>query len=174
MLHRSYVGLGSNLSSAAGTAMETLQAAIPRLQGLGRVGKKSRYYRTRPVAYVEQPSFINAVVEIETSLEPLELLTALLRIEREFGRDRSRGPAKGPRTLDLDLLLVDDLQISTADLTLPHPELAFRRFVLAPLAEIAPDLQHPILKRTIAELLASLPTEGDNGVEAVQVVEETP
>lgn len=170
MLHRSYIGCGANLPSAAGAPIDTIQAAIRQLHGLGRVGRKSSYYRTRPVAYVEQPSFINAVVELETSREPEELLTALLQIERQFGRDRSSGPSKGPRTLDLDLLLVDDLQVSTPDLILPHPELARRRFVLAPFTEIAPEVQHPVLKCTVAELLAALPREGDNGVDAVQLV----
>lgn len=170
MSHKSYIGLGANLPSVAGTPAETIRAAILRLNELGRVGRQSAYYRTRPISDVEQPSFINAVAELDTVLEPEELLKDLLRIEREFGRDRSLSLAKGPRTLDLDLLLVDDLRIHTSNLIVPHPELANRRFVLAPLAEIAPELRHPILQSTMAELLAWLPQEGENGPDAVQPV----
>lgn len=170
MLHKSYIGLGANLPSVAGAPADTIRAAILRLNDLGSVGKQSAYYRTRPITYVEQPSFVNAVAELDTTLEPEELLAGLLRIEREFGRDRSAGPVKGPRTLDLDLLLVDDLEIRTPTLVVPHPELANRRFVLVPLAEIAPALRHPVLQRTMAELLARLPAEGENGVDAVQLI----
>jgi 2-amino-4-hydroxy-6-hydroxymethyldihydropteridine diphosphokinase len=169
MQHRSYIGLGANLPSEAGAPRNTLRAAIQRLSSLGEILKRSGYYRTRPIAYVEQPFFTNAVVELKTTLEPKELLNSLLQIEKEFGRDRSPGLIKGPRTLDLDLLLVDDLEINTSDLVLPHPQLFCRRFVLAPLTEIAPDLRHPVLKRSMAELLAALPSTGENGVDAVQM-----
>jgi 2-amino-4-hydroxy-6-hydroxymethyldihydropteridine diphosphokinase len=169
MPHISYVGFGANLPSIVGAPRDTIRVAIQRLCALGKILKQSGYYRTRPITYVEQPSFTNVVVELKTALEPEELLLSLLEIEREFGRDRSSSQLKGPRTLDLDLLLVDDLQVSTSKLTLPHPELAHRRFVLAPLAEIAPELQHPVLKRTISALLAALPAEGENGLDAVQL-----
>lgn len=168
MLHRSYIGLGANLPSTVGSPEDTLRAAIQRLSELGRVQKKSAYYRTRPISDVEQPSFTNAVVELETTLEPEILLASLLQIEGDFGRNRQAVPLKGPRTLDLDLLLVDHLQMATSTLILPHPELANRRFVLAPLAEIAPDLQHPVLGCSVTELLRRLPLEGENGIEAVQ------
>jgi 2-amino-4-hydroxy-6-hydroxymethyldihydropteridine diphosphokinase len=120
------------------------------------------------VGYHDQPAFLNATVALETQLEPLPLLRALLAIERELGRDRSRDVLKGPRTLDLDLLVMEDCILAEGELTLPHPGLAQRRFVLAPLVEIAPQLQHPLLNRTMAELLALLPDEGENGVSAAR------
>ncbi len=120
------------------------------------------------MGYVDQPAFVNAAVLLETKLQPLPLLDALLGIERSFGRDRAAGPPKGPRTLDLDLLLygdsvMGDLVLDEPGLTLPHPAMHQRRFVLAPLAEIAPEWRHPVLGRSIAELLAGLPQE-DNSV----------
>jgi 2-amino-4-hydroxy-6-hydroxymethyldihydropteridine diphosphokinase len=120
------------------------------------------------VGYEEQPAFLNAVLALETSLGPVSLLHALLGIERELGRDRSGSILKGPRTLDLDLLLMGDAVVNTGELTLPHPALAERRFVLAPLAAIAPGLRHPLIGKTMAELLAELPDEGDNRASAVR------
>lgn len=167
MLHRAYVGLGSNLPSLAGTPVDTIRAALERLNSFGVIQKQSGLYRTLPVSNVKQPPFLNAVAELETDLEPEQLLEALLQIEKEYGRDRSAVPLKGPRTLDLDLLLVDNLQMATPKLILPHPEMANRRFVLAPLAEIAPLLEHPALEKNIETLLAQLPLEGENGPDAV-------
>ena len=114
----------------------------------------SSLYETEPVGYHDQPAFLNAVVALETHLEPLPLLRALLAIERQLGRDRRQGPLKGPRTLDLDLLLMGDWIVADEELSLPHPALAKRRFVLAPLAEIAPELRHPESNQTMADLLA--------------------
>ncbi len=111
------------------------------------------------------------VLALETELAPLPLLHSLLAIERELGRDRSHSVLNGPRTLDLDLLLVGDMIVATDELTLPHPGLVRRRFVLAPLAEIAPQLRHPQCGQTIAELLAVLPDEGENRVSAVRRLE---
>ena len=158
-LHRAYIALGSNLPSIAGDSKATIRGAIERLASLARIDAVSSMYETDPVGYAEQPRFINAAAVLTTNLSPDALLKEMLVIEREFGRDRDRGIPKGPRTLDLDLLLYDDLILDSADLTLPHPSLHERRFVLAPLAEIASDVIHPQLMKSMARLFAELPRE---------------
>ncbi len=165
-----YIALGSNLGNRA----HALSSAIRRLSSLGQVAAVSSLYETEPVGYHDQPAFLNAVVALETQLEPLPLLRGLLAIERQLGRDRSRGPLKGPRTLDLDLLLMGDSIIAAEELSLPHPALAQRRFVLAPLAEIAPALRHPETNRSMADLLALLPDEGETSVSAVRRLPANP
>jgi 2-amino-4-hydroxy-6-hydroxymethyldihydropteridine diphosphokinase len=159
-----YIALGSNL----GDREQTLANATDRLRRLGRVAASSSLYETEPVGFHDQPPFLNAVVALETQWEPLPLLHELLAIERELGRDRSHGVVNGPRIVDLDLLLLGDAIITGENLTLPHPALVRRRFVLAPLAEIAPHLRHPQRNQTIAELLAFLPDEGENRRSAVR------
>jgi 2-amino-4-hydroxy-6-hydroxymethyldihydropteridine diphosphokinase len=153
----SYIGLGSNL----GDRVATLRTAVQRLETLGGVNAVSSLYETEPVGYLGQPPFLNAVVALDTALAPADLLSTLLGIERDLGRTRSFPNA--PRTLDLDLLLVDDVILYTPDLTLPHPRLHERAFVLVPLAEIAPELVHPVSGQTVWEILRALRNRG--GVE---------
>jgi 2-amino-4-hydroxy-6-hydroxymethyldihydropteridine diphosphokinase len=158
-MHTVFIALGGNLTSLAGSPEATLAAAALRLQSIGRVLSRSSLYSTEPVGFSEQPRFLNAVVALETQLSPRALLSALLAIELEFGRDRSAGIANGPRTLDLDILLYDDLILDEPDLQIPHPRLGERAFVLVPLAEIAPEAIEPHSKSTVAELLHRLGEE---------------
>jgi len=166
--HVAFVGLGANLASPAGAPQATVRAAMDDLGGAGRVTARSHLYCTEPVGAAAQPAFVNAAVRMETDLGPEELLDFLLAVERRYGRERSRDVPKGPRTLDLDLLLMDDEVLDLPRLTLPHPALAERRFVLAPLSEIAPEVRHPVLGGTMAELLAELPDAGPNRKDAVR------
>jgi 2-amino-4-hydroxy-6-hydroxymethyldihydropteridine diphosphokinase len=147
-----YIALGSNVGDRA--AM--LARAIEKMNDAGlRVLRQSSLYETEPVGGPPQPWFLNAVVEAETELMPQVVLRALQDIEQAMGRQRSI--ACGPRTLDLDILLDGDNAIRSGELDVPHPRLAQRRFVLAPLAELAPRLIHPVLHKTVAELLAETP-----------------
>jgi 2-amino-4-hydroxy-6-hydroxymethyldihydropteridine diphosphokinase len=139
MKHSAFIGLGSNLENPSTQVLQAMQA-IDRLPKT-RVLARSSLYRSAPVGYLEQPDFINAVVWIETALAPLALLQALLALEQENGRTREFQNA--PRTLDLDVLLYDDLQHHQHGLTVPHPQMHRRAFVLQPLLEIAPDCVIP-------------------------------
>jgi 2-amino-4-hydroxy-6-hydroxymethyldihydropteridine diphosphokinase len=154
---RAFVGLGSNLGDREGT----LRAAVGRLRGLSatQVLRVSTLRNTEPVGYIDQPRFLNGVVELETELPAHELLDALLNLERGFGRDRSASPPRGPRTLDLDLLLYGNEEIAQPGLEVPHPRLHERRFVLEPLAELDPSLEVPG-KGPIQTLLARLDSSG--------------
>ena len=120
----------------------------------------SGWYDTAPVGVVEQPRFLNGAVVLETELGPEALMQALLGIERGMGRVRDGVAAKGPRVIDLDLLLYDEVVMATAALTLPHPAMQERRFVLEPLAEIAGGWRHPVTGRTVREMLAELDASG--------------
>ena len=149
------IALGSNQDSEGGRDRRgNLLEAVERVKGLGEVVAVSSFYDTAPVGYVEQPRFLNGALLLETDLEPVELLRELLAVEKSMGR--VRGVDKGPRVIDLDLLLYGQTVLATEGLTLPHPEMAERRFVLEPLAEIAPWMVHPVLGQTVGEMLAKL------------------
>jgi 2-amino-4-hydroxy-6-hydroxymethyldihydropteridine diphosphokinase len=150
------IALGSNLPSPWGDRETNLREAVRRVARLGEVRAVSGFYDTAPVGLTDQPNFLNAALLLETELEPEELMRGLLTIELTMGRDRTAAIAKGPRLIDLDLLLVDDVVLITDLLTLPHPALAARRFVLQPLADIAPEMVDPASRRTVAEMLARL------------------
>ncbi len=155
-----YIALGANLPGPAGPPDVTLAAAAERISTLGKITARSSLYSTAPVGYSHQPHFLNAVIALETDLTPRDLLTALLAIERDFGRDRSASIPNGPRTLDLDILLYGDLTVSEPGLEIPHPRLAQRAFVLVPLNEIAPQTVDPPSGLSVSQLLAHLPPAG--------------
>ena len=147
------IALGSNL----GDREANLREALTRMATMGSVTAVSSFHDTAPVGYTAQPRFLNATAMLETKLPPIDLLHALLAIERRMGRDRSADiPAKGPRLIDLDLLLYGDEILNTPELVLPHPAMHERAFVLEPLAEIAPGLMHPVFHTTIAQLYGVL------------------
>lgn len=151
-----YLSLGSNV----GDRLAHLESAIAALGRVGAVTRISSFYETEPVEFTQQPWFLNAVVELQTELSPETLMQELLTIERGLGRQRPEPGtqrAKGPRTLDLDIVFFGDRVMEIPGLTLPHPAAHQRRFVLEPLAEIAPTALHPVFKRSVKELLDALP-----------------
>ena len=150
------IALGSNLDSPAGHRAANLELAIHHLANLGKVIAISSFYDTAPVGYLDQPRFLNGAVVLETELAPLELLDGLLAIEKTMGRDRSSTVAKGPRVIDLDLLLFGQTIMQTETLTVPHSAMWERRFVLEPLAEIAPEMVNPRNRLTVAQMLRDL------------------
>ena len=149
MIHRAYIGVGSNLGSPA----ENCARAINMLRGHPDcvLAASSSFYKTEPVGMEDQSWFVNAVVAVDTALEPLRLLRILLAIEKDMGR--KRGEKWGPRLIDLDMLFYDDHIIRHPQLEIPHPEITRRKFVLAPLAEIAGEFIHPKEKKSIRDLL---------------------
>jgi len=151
MSQLAYLSLGSNL----GDREAHLRDAISRLATVGKVAAISSFYEAEPVEVTNQPWFLNCAVALETDRTPAELMRSLLEIERQMGRQRTH--QKGPRTIDIDILLFGETVADSPDLTLPHPALHRRRFVLEPLAEIAPRARHPVLKKTARELLGDLP-----------------
>ncbi|HSY69188.1 MAG TPA: 2-amino-4-hydroxy-6-hydroxymethyldihydropteridine diphosphokinase [Edaphobacter sp.] len=150
------IALGSNLESRFGDREANLREAVRRIGALGEVRAVSSFYDTEPVGYLEQPRFLNGALLLETDLDPRTLMRELLAVERAMGRERLGAIAKGPRVIDLDLLLFGDWVLWAEELILPHPRMEERRFVLEPLAEIAPEWVHPVLGVTVRELLERL------------------
>lgn len=153
-----YLGLGSNL----GDRTTNLRAAAAALSPQVTVLRSSAVYETEPWGYQDQPAFLNQVLEAETALAPLDLLAHLKQIEITLGRAPSF--RYGPRLIDLDILFYGDQVIELPGLTIPHPRLAERAFVLVPLAELAPNLIHPLSGKTIRELAAAIPLTGVNKI----------
>lgn len=150
-----YLGLGTNVGDRAANLAEALR----RLPDAGvLVRQLSSVYETDPRDYPDQAPFLNQVVAAETEAFPIQLLKRLQGIERDMGRRRTL--PKGPRIIDLDLLLYEQKVMSTPVLEVPHPRIAERRFVLEPLAEIAPELRHPVLRKTMRELLRDVAAQG--------------
>jgi 2-amino-4-hydroxy-6-hydroxymethyldihydropteridine diphosphokinase len=162
MGHIAYIGIGSNLGDKV-YQCETAISDILRADQ-NKLLAKSSLLKTKPIGYTSQDCFINGVIKIETDLEPLELLQVLKDIESRLGR--KEGFRWGPRAIDLDILLFDEEEIEMEGLQIPHPRLQERQFVLIPLAEIDPEVIHPVLKKTIRELLENI--KEDQGVEKIQ------
>ena len=150
MKHKIFIGLGTNLGDRKNNLEDAIMALPPKLNILAR----SPIYQTKPWGYTDQADFLNMVIEAETALTPIELLDYLKALEEELGRKASF--RYGPRLIDLDILFYDDLIFEHERLSIPHPSLHERGFVLVPLADIAPNLIHPTLEKNIIELLQNI------------------
>ena len=162
MRHIAYIGIGSNL----GDKLNQCEKAISEILKIDchKLLSESSFYKTQPIGYTSQDWFINGVIKIETDLEAHELLRTLKTIESKLGRTENF--RWGPRTIDLDILFFDDIKIRTEELQIPHPRIQDRQFVLIPLAEIDQNFSHPVLKKTVQELLENL--KDDQGVEKIK------
>jgi len=157
MTHTAYIGIGSNLGTPGKNCVEAIEKIS--INNDIKIVSKSSFYQTAPIGHINQDWFINLVIKIDTQLNPNELMSFLLNIESEMGRIRKE--KWGPRLIDLDLLFYDNLILNQKEITLPHPEIQNRKFVLTPLNEIAENLTHPILKRTIKFLLQELSDDAE-------------
>ncbi len=156
-----HIGIGSNIGDKLNHCKKAI-SEILKING-HKLLAQSSFFKTKPIGFPSQDWFINGIVKIETDLEPFELLRTLKSIELQMGRKETF--RWGPRVIDLDILFFGDMEIDTEELQIPHPLLQERQFVLAPLAEIDPDLIHPVLKKTVRELLENL--KQDQGVEKI-------
>jgi 2-amino-4-hydroxy-6-hydroxymethyldihydropteridine diphosphokinase len=162
MGHIAYIGIGSNL----GDKLDQCEKAISEILKVDhhKLLAKSSFFKTQPVGYTSQDWFVNGVIKIETDLEPFDLFRMLKAIESRLGRLKTF--RWGPRSIDLDILFFDETEIQTEELQIPHPLIHERQFVLIPLAEIDPGLIHPVIRKTVQELLENL--KQDQGVEKLQ------
>lgn len=154
MSHTLFIALGSNLGDRLANLREAIAGLVPEI----RLLHASPVYETPPWGFPDQPAFLNQVIQTETDLKPQEVLKKLKGLEAEMGRVKTF--RYGPRLIDLDILLYDDLVVETPGLTIPHPHLAERAFVLVPLADLAPELQHPVLHSSMSALLERVDQEG--------------
>jgi len=146
-----YLSLGSNV----GDRQANLEQAISQLANIGTVVRRSAFYETEPMEVTDQPWFLNCAVELETELMPKQFIAAVLDVERSMGRKRIK--KKGPRAIDIDVILFGKSIVEMKGLTVPHPAMHLRRFVLEPMVEIAPEVRHPVFKRSMRELRDALP-----------------
>jgi 2-amino-4-hydroxy-6-hydroxymethyldihydropteridine diphosphokinase len=161
-MKRVFLSLGSNLGNPRGNITRALDELAR--EGI-EVRRVSSFYRTEPVEYRRQPWFVNCAAEVATELMPMQLLSAVQRVERRLGRKRDIH--KGPRTIDIDILLYENVVVRSPALNIPHESMAERRFVLVPLGEVAPGVRHPVTERTVTEMLSET-------ADASQVIRMTP